>query len=172
MRGLNMSNNFYQNFYKLEMAMQDNNEHVLIYGGEASGKTDAIECCLELLSKDNSIAVLTNRSSITRVAYPLSNVTCYNWNKELRLIDPSWITEHYDIIIIDGMCVNWLELMGEFKDSRIIMCIRANDADEIPQDLKNAFGIKAYTKILKKDEHLKGIASVKKHLVRSQKDVG
>ena len=85
----------------------------------------------------------------------------------MKLIDPDWITEHYDIIIIDGFCVNWMEILDAFKNSRIIMSIRANSLDEIPQDLKNAFGIKARSEIIKKDEHLKGITSVKKHLFRA-----
>ena len=162
-----MSDNYYQNFYKLEMAMQDNIEHVLIYGGEASGKADAIECCMKLLSNEHNVAVLTASSGLTRAAYPFNKVTCYNWNKDMKLIDPDWITEHYDIIIIDGFCVNWMEILDAFKTSRIIMSIRANSLDEIPQDLKNAFGIKARSEIIKKDEHLKGITSVKKHLFRA-----
>lgn len=143
------------------MAMLDSNDNVVIFGPAASGKCDAIERCIEEYGKEKKIALLTNKTALLIKAYEFPNVTCYNWNTELKKINPEWIKEFYDVIIIDGFCENWRELVKEFDKSRIIMTVRAEHNKDLSGELKKAFRIVAKSGFVDQDRKSKGITSIR-----------
>lgn len=152
---------YYQNFYKLQMAMLDNNDNVVIFGPAASGKCDAIERCIEEYGKDKKVALLTNKTALLIKAYEFPNVTCYNWNTGLKNINPEWIKEYYDVIIIDGFCENWREVVQAFDKSRIIMAVRAEHNKDLSGELKQTFRIVAKSGFVDQDRKSKGITSIR-----------
>ena len=120
-----MNKPYYQNFYKLQMAMMEKeNDNVLIFGPAASGKCDALERCIEEYGKEKNVVLLTRKTALLMVAYKYPNVTCINWDTSIKNIKPEWFKENYDIIIIDGYCENWQQLVNTFPDKRIIMAVK------------------------------------------------
>lgn len=143
------------------MAMSDTNDNVVIFGPAASGKCDAIERCIEEYGKEHMVALLTTKTALLIKAYEFPNVTCYNWNTDLKKIQPEWIKEKYDVIIIDGFCENWQEIVKHFDGSRIIMAMRAESNKDLSGELKQSFRIVAKSGFVDQERKSKGITSVR-----------
>lgn len=155
---------YYQNFYKLQMAVMETSDNVLIFGPAASGKKDALERCIEEYGKDYKTALLTRKTALLNASYELDNVVCINWDKTVKNVEPDWLsTNQYDFVIIDGYCENWQELIEAYPGTRFIMSMRANTNSAIPEDLKQHFRIVAKCGFVDKENKVKGILSVRKY---------
>jgi hypothetical protein len=155
-----MNKPYYQNFYKLQMAMMEKeNDNVLIFGPAASGKCDALERCIAEYGRENKVALLTKKSALFRASYGL-DVTCITWSTDDREIKPEWLKDKFDYIIIDGYCTNWEELIKAFPTAKFIMAVRADTKGDLPTDLKQAFRIIAKCGYIDKETKTKGITSV------------
>ena len=156
--------NYYQNFYKLQMAMMENNDNVLIFGPAASGKKDALERCIEEYGRDHKTALLTRKTALLNAAYNLENVVCLNWDKTLKEVESQWLSQdEFDFVIIDGYCENWQELVATYPDTRFIMAMRAASNNAIPSELKRAFRIVAKCGFVNEETKTKGILSIRKY---------
>jgi hypothetical protein len=151
----------YQNFYKVQMLMLNNNENVLVFGPAASGKCDALEKFVEQYSIDHTIALFTNKTALNSAAYGRDNVTCFNWHPSMVRLNPEWIPSSFDMIIIDGKCENWNELINAFPHARFVMAVRANSQSDIPIEMKRSFRIIAKSACINEESRTKGIVNVK-----------
>lgn len=157
-----MNKPYYQNFYKLQMAMMEQKkDNVLIFGPASSGKCDALERCIEEYGKENNVVLLTRKTALLMVAYQYPNVTCINWDTSIKNINPEWFKEDYDVIIIDGYCENWHQIVNKFPNKRIIMAVRANTNQELSTELKRNFRIVAKCGFTSQDYKTKGITGVR-----------
>ena len=154
---------YYQNFYKLQMAVMDSKDNVLIYGPAASGKKDALERCMEEYGQENKVAILTRKTALLHAAYRLDNTTCLSWDKTVKTIDPSWLNNEYDYVLIDGYCENWKELLEAYPHTRFIMAMRATTNNDISEPLKQHFRIIAKCGFITTEPKQKGILSVRKY---------
>lgn len=152
---------YYQNFYKLQMAIMETNDNVVIFGPAASGKCDALERCIEEYGKENNVALLTRKTALMIEAYKHPNVTCINWDTSIKKIEPSWLKDKYEYIIIDGYCENWKSVVEAFPEARIIMALRADTNKDIPTEVKQHFRIVAKCGFVDTEHKTKGITSVR-----------
>ena len=159
----NMERRYYQNFYKLEMAMLDNNHNVVIFGPESSGKCEAIERCLELFSITKSIALFTSKGVLMSAARRSENITCFDWNLSQKTIKCNDMSNQYDMIIIDGYCKNWEEIIESNPTSRVIMAMRIESFKNLDCAIKKHFKIAAKTGIVDEVNRIKGILQIKKY---------
>ncbi len=156
-----MNKPYYQNFYKLQMAMMENDTNVVIFGPAASGKCDALERCIEEFGKEKSIALFTRKTALLMVAYKYPNTTCINWDTSVKTINSNWLKEQFDIIIIDGYCENWKDIVDVFPHAKIIMAVRADSNKDLPTELKRHFRIVAKCGFVDKEYKHKGITNVR-----------
>ena len=154
---------YYQNFYKLQMAMIENDSNVVIFGPAASGKCDALERCIEEYGKENEVALLTRKTALLIEAYKHPDVTCINWDSSMERVEPGWFKHKYKYIIIDGYCKNWKEIIEQFPEARIIMAIRADANKDIPTEVKQSFRIVAKCGFIDNEHKVKGITSVRQY---------
>ena len=159
----NMEKSYYQNFYKLEMAMQNNDHNVIIFGPESSGKCEAIERCLELFSVSQSIALCTSKGVLMSIASRKENIDCFCWNTSQKTIDCDKIPNKYNLIIIDGYCENWEEMINSHSTARIIMAMRIRSFRDLSGDIKQRFKIASKTGMVDDQNRVKGILQIKKY---------
>ena len=152
---------YYQNFYKLQMAMMETKDNVVVFGPAASGKCDALERCIEEYGKENNVALLTRKTALMIEAYKHPNVTCINWDTSVKKIEPNWLKDKYEYIIIDVYCVNWKQVVYAFQEARIIMALRADTNKDIPTEVKQHFRIVAKCGFVDTEHKTKGITSVR-----------
>ena len=152
---------YYQNFYKLQMAMIETKDNVVVFGPAASGKCDALERCIEEYGKENNVALLTRKTALMIEAYKHPNVTCINWDTSVKKIEPNWLKDKYEYIIIDGYCENWKQVVDAFPEARIIMALRADTNKDIPTEVKQHFRIVAKCGFVDTEHKTKGITSVR-----------
>ena len=153
----------YQNFYKLQMAMNGSDDNVLIFGPAASGKCDALALCISHFSKLGDVAVFSNKTALMIEAYDHDNVRCYNWDPSMLRLKPEWIIGEHDVIIIDGYCTNWKELIERHPNVRFIMAMRADSQGNIPHELKQNFRIIAKSGWINLPDKIKGITSIRSY---------
>ena len=67
------------------------------------------------------------------------------------------------MIIIDGYCENWLEIMRSHPGSRIIMAVRANTFGDLDREIKKQFKIVAKTGVVEDQNRIKGIVAIKNY---------
>lgn len=156
-----MEKRYYKDFYKLQMTMLNNRHNVIIFGPESSGKCEALERCIEQFSLSDRIALLTSKSVLFAKAYDNENVTCYNWHRDQKRIDPNQIGDQYNMIIIDGYCENWDEFIKSHPDARIVMAIRSDSFGDLDSKIKRRFKIIAKTGIIEDQDRIKGIIAIK-----------
>ena len=152
---------YYQNFYKLQMAMMETKDNVVVFGPAASGKCDALERCIEEYGKENNVALLTRKTALMIEAYKHPNVTCISWDTSVKKIEPNWLKDKYEYIIIDGYCENWKQVVDAFPEARIIMALRADTNKDIPTEVKQHFRIVAKCGFVDTEHKTKGITSVR-----------
>ena len=154
-----MPKQFYQNFYKLQMAMLDNKHNVIIFGPEASGKCEALERCIEQFSMSNKIALITSKGVLLSAAHCNENVDGYDIGGRSPLVLDA-VPDQYDMIIIDGLCDNWKDVLEKYQGVRIIMTIRLDSFKKISEELKEHFRIIAKTSVFDVETRTKGISRI------------
>ena len=155
-----MEKRFYQNYYKLQLAMQDHDENIIIFGPASSGKCDALEKCIEDYGKEKNMILLTSKTALMIAAYNQPSTTCLNWEPSMKRIDPKWIKNNPEIIIIDGYCENWKEIIESFPSAKFIMAVRVDGKKDLDDDLKKNFRILAKSGYTNSKEKTKGITQV------------
>ena len=97
------------------------------------------------------------------IASRKENIDCFCWNTSQKTIDCDKIPNKYNLIIIDGYCENWEEMINSHSTARIIMAMRIRSFRDLSGDIKQRFKIASKTGMVDDQNRVKGILQIKKY---------